>query len=305
MDKINSILIGFRLKTLPAVLGPLFIASTIGINESVNILRIILVISIGICLQILVNLLNDIQDFNNGLDNDKRVGPIRASQLGNLSSYEMKWLIIIIFFVSLSLGFIAFLISNFLTIFIGLILFLLAYSYTGGPKPYGYNGLGELGVILVFGPMTVLGSLHIFNIDLTLNFLLISLIPGISASLIILINNIRDIQNDEIGGKNTIAVILGGKKSRYLYFLLIILIIILLLLVSYLFKNNYIYIAAILAYVIFPLDELGFSSLKMKSLLPKFDIKNSKKSSELNTTLIKTVAGHFILCITISAALLI
>ena len=123
--------------------------------------------------------------------------------------------------------------------------------------------------------------------------------------MIILINNIRDIQNDEIGGKNTIAVILGGKKSRYLYFLLIILIIILLLLVSYLFKNNYIYIAAILAYVIFPLDELGFSSLKIKSLLPKFDIKNSKKSSELNTTLIKTVAGHFILCITISAALLI
>ena len=72
-----------------------------------------------------------------------------------------------------------------------MILFLLAYSYTGGPKPYGYNGFGELGVIIVFGPMTILGSLYVFDIYPTFKLLILSLIPGISASLIILVNKTR------------------------------------------------------------------------------------------------------------------
>ena len=93
MDKLNSILIGFRLKTLPAVLGPLLIAVAIGFNNSVEIYRIALVLSIGTFLQILVNLLNDIQDFNKGLDDENRVGPMRASQQGYLSKYEMNIII--------------------------------------------------------------------------------------------------------------------------------------------------------------------------------------------------------------------
>ena len=68
MDKLSSIIIGFRLKTLPAVLGPLLLVISIGLNNSINIYKIALVIFIGIFLQILVNLLNDVQDFNKGLD---------------------------------------------------------------------------------------------------------------------------------------------------------------------------------------------------------------------------------------------
>ncbi len=305
MDKINSILIGFRLKTLPAVLGPILIAVSISINNSVEILRIALVISIGVFLQVLVNLLNDMQDFNNGLDNQNRVGPLRASQIGNLSRSEMNWITLVIFIICLFLGFIAFLISSFLTILVGLVLFVLAYSYTGGPKPYGYNGLGELGVIIVFGPMTVLGSLYIFDINPTSKLLLLSIIPGISASLIILINNIRDIENDKKGEKNTIAVILGEKKSRLLYYFLVIIIMILLSINAVTFENNYIYITVIMTYLIFPLSDLGINRFKKKNLFPELNIKESKISGELNSTLIKTVASHFILCLTISAVLLI
>lgn len=305
MDKITSILIGFRLKTLPAVLGPIIIAVSIGLNESVELLRIILVISIGVFLQILVNLLNDIQDFNNGLDNENRVGPIRASQIGNLSKSQMNWITLVIFSICLSLGLIAFLISSFFTIVIGIFLFVLAYSYTGGPKPYGYNGLGELGVIIVFGPITVLGSLYIFDIYPTLKFLLLSIIPGISASLIILINNIRDIENDKKGKKNTIAVILGEKKSRFLYYFLVIIIMIMLSINATTLENNYIYIPAIITYFIFPLSDLGFNRLKRNFILPELKIKQSKISGQLNSTLIKTVASHFILCLIISAVLLI
>lgn len=305
MDKLNSVLIGFRLKTLPAVLGPLLIAVSIGFNNSVEIYRIALVLSIGIFLQILVNLLNDIQDFNKGLDDENRVGPMRASQQGYLSKYEMNIIIIIIFIICLSLGLLAFLISNFFTIILGVILFLLAYSYTGGPKPYGYNGFGELGVIIVFGPMTILGSLYVFDIYPTFKLLILSLIPGISASLIILVNNIRDIENDKKGNKNTIAVILGEKKSRHLYFYLVIIISVLLVINSLILENNYFLISATLSFFIFPLKELGFNIWKNKVLFMKLDLKKSKVSSELNSTLIKTVVSHFILCLTISVVLLI
>ena len=304
MDKVSSIIIGFRLKTLPAVLGPLLIVISIALNNSINIYKIALVIFIGIFLQILVNLLNDVQDFNKGLDNENRVGPLRASQQGYLSKSEMNLLILIIIIICLILGLIAFFISDFYTLIIGIVLFGLAYTYTGGPKPYGYNGLGEVGVITVFGPITILGSLYIFDIHPTLNLLLLSLIPGISASLIILINNIRDLENDKKGEKNTIAVILGEKKSRYLYYLLVILISCLLIVNSITLENKYFLIPAIISLFIFPLNDLGFNRLKKKKFLIELDIKKSKISSELNNTLIKTVASHFILCITLSILLL-
>jgi len=304
MDKLSSIIIGFRLKTLPAVLGPLLLVISIGLNNSINIYKIALVIFIGIFLQILVNLLNDVQDFNKGLDNENRVGPLRASQQGYLSKSEMNLLILIIIIICLILGLIAFFISDFYTLIIGIVLFGLAYTYTGGPKPYGYNGLGEVGVITVFGPITILGSLYIFDIHPTLKLLLLSLIPGISASLIILINNIRDLENDKKGEKNTIAVILGEKKSRYLYYLLVILISCLLTVNSITLENKYFLIPAIISLFIFPLNDLGFNRWKKKKFLIELDIKKSKISSELNNTLIKTVASHFILCITLSILLL-
>jgi len=304
VNKLKSILIGFRLKTLPAVLGPLLIAISISINSTVDILRIILVTFIGVFLQILVNLLNDIEDFKKGLDNKNRVGPTRTSQLGVLSKNEMNLLISIIMIICMILGLITFFITNFFTLILGIILFLLAYAYTGGPKPYGYNGFGEIAVILVFGPLTVLGSLYVFDIYPTLNLLLLSLIPGISASLIILINNIRDLENDKKGGKNTIAVIFGEKKSRYLYYLLVILISCLLTVNSFILDNKYILIPAIISLLIFPLNDLGFNRWKKKKFLIELDIKKSKTSTELNSTLIKTVASHFILCLTLSILLL-
>ena len=125
---------------------------------------------------------------------------------------------------------IAFFISGIFTIIMGLILLFLAYTYTGGPKPYGYMGLGEIAVLIVFGPFTVLGSLYLFSIHPTYEKILISVIPGLSASLIILVNNIRDLDNDKKGGKNTIAVKLGEIKSRYLFVGIIFIIFIILIL---------------------------------------------------------------------------
>ena len=303
MNKIISFLDAFRLKTLPAVLGPLIIAISLSLEKSFDLPKIILIILLGIFLQILVNLLNDVQDFDRGIDTQNRAGPKRVMQSGKLSINEMHTLIILILIICLVLGIIAFLITNYITIILGALLFLLAYTYTGGPKPYGYNGLGELSVIVVFGPLTILGSLYIFGINPNLNTLVISLIPGLTASLIILINNIRDMENDKIGGKITLSVRIGEKSSRYL-FLAIIYITITLVIFSLFQNDKFIlsipFIISIL--FLFPLKDLGF---KLFAYDLSVNIKNSKKLTELNSTLIKTVRAHFLICIILSIILVI
>ena len=176
-QKINSILVAFRLRTLPAVLGPLFISISIIITNDFNLFKVVLIIFIGILLQILVNLINDLEDSKKGIDNENRVGPLRAIQSGLLTKLEIKLLIYFILILCLVLGTIAFFISGIFTIIMGLILLFLAYTYTGGPKPYGYMGLGEITVMIVFGPFTVLGSLYLFSIHATYENILISVIP--------------------------------------------------------------------------------------------------------------------------------
>ena len=303
MNKIISFLDAFRLKTLPAVLGPLIIAISLSLDKSFDLPKIILIILLGIFLQILVNLLNDVQDFNRGIDTKNRAGPKRVMQSGKISINEMYTLIFLVLIICLVLGIIAFLITNYITIILGALLFLLAYTYTGGPKPYGYNGLGELSVIVVFGPLTILGSLYVFGINPNLNTLTISLIPGLTASLIILINNIRDMENDKIGGKITLSVRIGEKSSRYL-FLAIIYITITLVIFSLFQNDKFIlsipFIISIL--FLFPLKDLGF---KLFAYDLSVNLKNSKKLTELNSTLIKTVRAHFLICIILSIILVI
>ena len=93
MNKIISFLDAFRLKTLPAVLGPLIIAISLSLEKSFDLPKIILIILLGIFLQILVNLLNDVQDFDRGIDTQNRAGPKRVMQSGKLSINEMHTLI--------------------------------------------------------------------------------------------------------------------------------------------------------------------------------------------------------------------
>jgi 1,4-dihydroxy-2-naphthoate polyprenyltransferase len=301
--KINSILVAFRLRTLPAVLGPLFISISIIITNDFNLFKVALIIFIGILLQILVNLINDLEDSKKGIDNKNRVGPLRATQSGLLTKYEIKLLIYFILILCLVLGMIAFFISGIFIIIMGLILLFLAYTYTGGPKPYGYMGLGEIAVLIVFGPFTVLGSLYLFSIHPTYEKILISVIPGLSASLIILVNNIRDLDNDKKGGKNTIAVKLGEIKSRYLFVGILFLIFIILISLTFILQNLLILIPAFIMWYFFPIKDIGFN--KKKFIFMSFDIEKSKKLGELNITLIKTVKSHFILCMILSISIII
>ena len=278
-----------RIKTLPAVLGPIIIAIAIAINANrFELLTSVLVLLIGICLQILVNLFNDLGDYEKGVDNEKRLGPERSLQSGKISKKEMRKLIAFVILITLILGFIAFLNSGITVIFLGISLILIAYLYTSGPFPYGYKGLGEIMVILIFGPVTILGALFLFDIEYNLIILLISIICGLSTSTIILTNNIRDLENDYTHNKITLAVKLGEKKSRILYILTIFLISLLLLISSMENFNNI--ILSFFVWFTFPISDFGIKRFSFK-------INFSRFGRDLNHTLYRTALSHLLLCI--------
>ena len=284
-----------RIKTLPAVLGPIIIAITIAINANrFELLTSVLVLLIGICLQILVNLFNDLGDYEKGVDNEKRLGPERSLQSGKISKKEMRKLIAFVISITLILGFIAFLNSGITVIFLGISLILIAYLYTSGPFPYGYKGLGEIMVILIFGPVTILGALFLFDIEYNLIILLISIICGLSTSTIILTNNIRDLENDYTHNKITLAVKLGEKKSRILYILTISLISLLLLIASMENFNNI--ILSFFVWFTFPISDFGIKRFSFK-------INFSRFGRDLNHTLYRTAMSHLLLCISLAISI--
>mgnify|MGYP001313815628 FL=1 len=284
-----------RIKTLPAVLGPIIIAITIAINANrFELLTSVLVLLIGICLQILVNLFNDLGDYEKGVDNEKRLGPERSLQSGKISKKEMRKLIAFVILITLILGFIAFLNSGITVIFLGISLILIAYLYTSGPFPYGYKGLGEFMVILIFGPVTILGALFLFDIEYNLIILLISIICGLSTSTIILTNNIRDLENDYTHNKITLAVKLGEKKSRILYILTIFLISLLLLISSMENFNNI--ILSFFVWFTFPISDFGIKRFSFK-------INFSRFGRDLNHTLYRTALSHLLLCISLAISI--
>ena len=284
-----------RIKTLPAVLGPIIIAIAIAINANrFELLTSVLVLLIGICLQILVNLFNDLGDYEKGVDNKKRLGPERSLQSGKISKNEMRKLIAFVILITLILGFIAFLNSGITVIFLGVSLILIAYLYTSGPFPYGYKGLGEIMVILIFGPVTILGALFLFDIEYNLIILLISIICGLSTSTIILTNNIRDLENDYTHNKITLAVKLGEKKSRILYILTISLISLLLLIASMENFNNI--ILSFFVWFTFPISDFGIKRFSFK-------INFSRFGRDLNHTLYRTALSHLLLCISLAISI--
>ena len=284
-----------RIKTLPAVLGPIIIAITIAINANrFELLTSVLVLLIGICLQILVNLFNDLGDYEKGVDNKKRLGPERSLQSGKISKNEMRKLIAFVILITLILGFIAFLNSGITVIFLGISLILIAYLYTSGPFPYGYKGLGEIMVILIFGPVTILGALFLFDIEYNLIILLISIICGLSTSTIILTNNIRDLENDYTHNKITLAVKLGEKKSRILYIITIFLISLLLLISSMENFNNI--ILSFFVWFTFPISDFGIKRFSFK-------INFSRFGRDLNHTLYRTAMSHLLLCISLAISI--
>ena len=230
MTSLNIWFQGARPKTLGAAIAPVLVGSSIAYYEkSFDLTISLLALLVSVSIQIAVNYANDYSDGIKGTD-DQRVGPVRLVGQKLASPKSVKTAAIIFFSIAALAGLLITILSNqWWFLLLGLSAIVAAWTYTGGPKPYGYTGLGELFVFIYFGLVAVLGTTYAQTLYLKPYFFLYAISIGLFASAILVANNLRDREKDKQINKNTLAVKLGDQKTRNLCVLLMILPFILLL----------------------------------------------------------------------------
>jgi 1,4-dihydroxy-2-naphthoate octaprenyltransferase len=218
-------ILGARLRTLPAAIMPVMVGSACaGAFEGAVSKRwtfALLSLVVSLALQVGVNYANDYSDGVRGTD-EKRVGPLRLVGSGLVSPNAVKRAAVIAFGIAAVIGLIIALATSLWLVVIGAACIGAGWLYTGGPKPYGYMGLGELFVFLFFGLVATCGTMFAVTQHITLLCVYASIAVGCLAVALLVINNLRDIPGDTEVGKVTLAVRLGDKKTRVLYNLLFV-----------------------------------------------------------------------------------
>ena len=217
----NRWLLGARVRTLPAAIAPVVVASSLA-GDEFNWSRALLALAVGIWLQIGVNFANDYSDGIKGTDDD-RVGPIRLVASGLASAKSVKTAAYISFLFASIAGLWLALLTSFILIPIGLLCIAAAWGYTGGKNPYGYRGLGEVSVFIFFGIVATVGSFYVQTERITLLSFIVAIPMGALSCAILTVNNIRDLDKDKVAGKRTFAVRVGDSKARRIYVCLLIL----------------------------------------------------------------------------------
>ncbi|WP_299113255.1 1,4-dihydroxy-2-naphthoate octaprenyltransferase [uncultured Winogradskyella sp.] len=262
MKEIKPWLAAMRLRTLPLSVSGIIVGTSFAYyNGHFSWWVLVLAILTTISLQILSNLANDYGDSVNGADNDERVGPRRAVQSGKITPEEMldaiKFNIIVVIILTLSLIWAAFGSTNFLFlllfIFLGGVSVYAALNYTMGDSPYGYRALGDVFVFVFFGLVSTIGSylLYMHTIDHVVVLPAIAL--GLLSVGVLNLNNMRDLEADAKVGKITLAVKLGAQRVKQYHFFLIIgamLISIAFSILYYVEPYNFIYLLAFIPLIL-------------------------------------------------------
>ena len=206
---------GARPKTLPAAIAPVLVGTAFaGYNAS--ILHTLLALIVALALQVGVNYANDYSDGIKGTDAD-RVGPMRLVGSGAATAKDVKSAAFISFAIAAIAGLILASRTSWLLIILGAICILAAWTYTGGPKPYGYQALGEVSVFIFFGVVATVGTYYVQTESVSREVLLASFAMGALACAILVLNNLRDLENDKSADKKTLAVVMGDEGTRDLY----------------------------------------------------------------------------------------
>ncbi len=211
-------MIAARPKTLTAAVIPVLSGSALAFHEVGMHLWWITVTALisSLCIQIGTNYVNDAIDFSKGADTHERLGPLRVSQQGLIAPGVLLRGAAVIFAIATLSGFFLVLHGGIPILVIGILSILFGYGYTSGPLPLAYNGLGELFVLIFFGVVAIGGMYFLHTGTYSLGAFVLGIQIGMLATLIIMINNLRDINTDRVAGKRTLAVILGEKDFRHL-----------------------------------------------------------------------------------------
>ena len=212
-------LAGTRPRTLPAAVVPVLIGSGVALGYArFSWWRAGLALVVALALQVGVNFANDYSDGIRGSD-EQRVGPVRLVAAGLAPPRQVLAAAFGCFFLAGVAGLALAAVTSWWLLAVGAACIAAAWFYTGGPKPYGYSGLGEVFVFLCFGVVAVAGTAYVQMEALSWLGLAAAVPAGLLACALLMVNNLRDIGTDTVAGKRTLAVMLGDARSRWGYVL--------------------------------------------------------------------------------------
>ncbi len=213
-----------RPRTLPAAVAPVLVGTAAAVQWVGHLPRwgaFIAALVGSIFIQIGTNLANDYSDAKRGADTADRLGPVRVTASGLVTPQRVLRATWIAFGVAVACGVYLTFVAGWAILAIGVLSIAAGVLYTGGPRPYGYAGFGEVFVFLFFGLVAVNGSYYVQLEELDALPLGLSIAIGFLATAIIVVNNVRDVETDRRAGKNTLAVRIGRDAAVRLYALLV------------------------------------------------------------------------------------
>jgi len=211
--------LGARPRTLPAAVVPVVIGLAVGINETVSpdltnwAARVSLALVVSLALQVGVNYANDYSDGVRGTD-DTRTGPVRLVASGRASAEAVRNAALLALLFACVVGLVLAVLTSWWLIALGAVCVAAAWFYTGGPRPYGYAGLGEVFVFVFFGLVATAGTTYVLTEQISTLAVLSGAVSGCLAVALLMVNNIRDVTGDSRSGKRTLAVRLGVNRSK-------------------------------------------------------------------------------------------
>jgi 1,4-dihydroxy-2-naphthoate polyprenyltransferase len=207
-----------RLRTLPAAVAPVLVGTSLaGTEHRFRIGAFVAALLGAIFIQVGTNLSNDYSDARRGADTEDRLGPVRVTAGGLVPPSQVLRATYITFGLAVLCGAYLVYVAGPLLLAIGAASILAGVLYTGGPRPYGYEGLGEVFVFLFFGIVAVAGSYFVQQERLEWESFALAVPVGLLAAAILVVNNVRDIDTDRRAGKRTLAVRLGRPAARTLF----------------------------------------------------------------------------------------
>jgi 1,4-dihydroxy-2-naphthoate polyprenyltransferase len=207
-----------RPRTLPAAIAPVLVGTSLAIHVGkFHPLAFVAALLGAMLIQIGTNLSNDYSDARRGADSEDRLGPVRVTAGGLVPPRQVLVATYATFALAVLCGVYLIAVAGWALLAVGAASILAGVLYTGGPKPYGYEGLGEVFVFLFFGIVAVTGSYFVQRRDLPWEAFVLAVPVGLLIAAILTVNNIRDIDTDRRANKRTLAVRMGRKNTRVFF----------------------------------------------------------------------------------------
>jgi 1,4-dihydroxy-2-naphthoate octaprenyltransferase len=285
-------LMASRLRTLPAAIAPVLVGTALaGWAHLFHPLRFVAALLGAVFIQVGTNLSNDYSDARRGADTEDRLGPVRVTAGGLVPPRRVLVATYVSFGIAVLFGVYLIVVAGWQLLLVGAASILAGVLYTGGPRPYGYEGLGEVFVFLFFGIVAVAGSYFVQAKHLNWEAFALAIPVGLIAAGILVVNNIRDIESDRRAGKRTLAVRLGRQRTRVMFAVVIYLA----------------YVLAPVTWIFGPLKPwlfLSWLTLPLAAAVIR-TVRNHADGPSLNGALARTGMLQLTFCALLSAGLLL